>query len=159
LTPLQILRATAAIANGGSLPTPHLMQKTTNAKGDEVMYQDKSKASVPVPASILQVVREGMRQTVTEGTAMSLRSLPVSVAGKTGTAQYGSEGKTYGWFTSFAPYDNPEIAMVVVFEDQPKEDTYNAVPVTYEVLNWYFGGREEKAEDSQAPLVDGDSGQ
>lgn len=159
LTPLQILRATAAIANGGSLPTPHLMSQITNLKGDKVSYQDKSKATVPIPANILQIVREGMRETVTEGTAMSLRSLPVSVAGKTGTAQYGSEDRTYGWFTSFAPYENPEIAMVVVFEDQPKEDTYNAVPVTYEVLNWYFGGRDDKVEDGQTPLVDGDSGQ
>lgn len=159
LTPLQILRATAAIANGGNLPTPHLMASITNPKGDKTVYQDKSKATVPIPANILQIVREGMRETVTEGTAMSLRSLPVSVAGKTGTAQYGNEDKTYGWFTSFAPYEKPEIAMVVVFEGQSREDTYNAVPVTYEVLNWYFGGRGEKAPDTSSVVPDGASGE
>ena len=78
-----------------------------------------------------------MRETVTEGTATSLNDLPVEVAGKTGTAQYGGDGRTHGWFVSFAPYNNPEIVMAVLVEGQDEEG-YNAVPVTKEVYNWYF---------------------
>jgi len=78
-----------------------------------------------------------MRQTVTEGSARSLNTLPVAVAGKTGTAQFGAENKTHAWFVSFAPYENPEIAMVVLMEGGG-EGSSSAVPVTKEVLEWYF---------------------
>ena len=78
-----------------------------------------------------------MRMTVTEGAAQMLNDLPVEVAGKTGTAQFGNDEKAHGWFVSFAPYENPEIVMVVMVEGQD-EDGFNAVPVTHEVYNWYF---------------------
>jgi cell division protein FtsI/penicillin-binding protein 2 len=74
---------------------------------------------------------------VTEGTAQQLRDLPVAVAGKTGTAQFGTGNKTHGWFVSFAPYENPELALIVLVEGQGEEG-YNAVPVSKEVYEWYF---------------------
>ena len=86
-----------------------------------------------------------MRQTVTEGTATSLnRDMPVEVAGKTGTAQFGSDNKTHGWFESFAPYDHPEIVMVVLVEGQDEEG-YNAVPITKELYQWYFSQDHQTA--------------
>ena len=84
-----------------------------------------------------------MRETVTGGTAQSLRDLPVEAAGKTGTAQFGTGKDTHGWFVSFAPYADPEIAMIVLVEGQDEEG-YNAVPVTKEVYQWYFGGRKDE---------------
>ena len=81
-----------------------------------------------------------MRQTILSGTAQSLKELPVEVAGKTGTAQFGSENKTHGWFVSFAPYDDPEIAIAVLVEGGG-EGHSTAVPVTKEVYDWYFGER------------------
>ncbi|MGB4943408.1 MAG: penicillin-binding transpeptidase domain-containing protein, partial [Candidatus Moraniibacteriota bacterium] len=125
-TPLQIVNSIAAIANGGTLYVPHV--------------RDGNWVSKPVPISpdILSVVREGMRETVTEGTAQSLQTLPVAVAGKTGTAQYGNEDKTHGWFVSFAPYEHPELALIVLVEGQPKDSTYHAVPITKAVYEWYF---------------------
>ena len=83
------------------------------------------------------MVREGMRKTVTDGSARSLSALPVAVAGKTGTAQFGSDDKTHAWFISFAPYENPEIAMVVLMEGGG-EGSSSSVPVTKEVFQWYF---------------------
>lgn len=126
-TPLQIVNSIAAIANGGRLYTPHV-------------YEDAPITSslVPVSADALRVVREGMRETVTEGTAQSLQTLPVAVAGKTGTAQYGTGDLTHGWFVSFAPYENPELVLIVLVEGQSKEATYNAVPITKSVYEWYF---------------------
>lgn len=126
-TPLQILNAVAAIANGGTLYVPHVRDGTAVRS-----------RSVSVAPDILQIVREGMRETVTEGTAQPLQTLPVAVAGKTGTAQYGNEDKTHGWFVSFAPYENPELALIVLVEGQSKESTYHAVPITKSVYEWYF---------------------
>ena len=78
-----------------------------------------------------------MKKTITEGTAKTLGDLPVETAGKTGTAQFGSENKTHAWFISFAPYENPQIAMVVLVEGGG-EGSSAAVPVAKEVYNWYF---------------------
>lgn len=136
VTPLQIANSISAVANGGILYQPTIVSQIK--KGDQII-NNKSKIIQKdfINKDILKVVREGMRMTVTEGTAMQLNDLPVAVAGKTGTAQYGSGDKTYGWFASFAPFENPEIVMVVLVEGQEKE-TYNAVPVTKDVYNWYF---------------------
>ena len=94
-----------------------------------------------VSPDILRVVREGMRETVTSGSAQSLNSLAVSVAGKTGTAQFGSENKTHAWFVSFAPYENPKIALAILVEGGG-EGSSSAVPVTKEIYEWYFGGNK-----------------
>ncbi|MFA9262494.1 MAG: penicillin-binding protein 2 [Undibacterium sp.] len=134
-TPLQILNSIAAIANGGTLYTPHVR---TPERGD-LPFPSRS---VGISSDTLRVVREGMRETVTEGTAQSLQSLPVAVAGKTGTAQYGGKESTHGWFVSFAPYENPELAIIVLIEGQTKESTYHAVPITKAVYEWYF--RDQK---------------
>lgn len=79
--------------------------------------------------------------TVTEGTAQSLKTLPVEAAGKTGTAQYGTQDKTHSWFIAFAPYDNPTIALAVLVEGGGESHS-GAVPVAKEVLDWYFSQKE-----------------
>lgn len=140
-TPLQIAVAIAAIANGGTVPTPHLVESIQD------MPDQKSEGATSHPEplfseAILRVVREGMRETVTEGTAQALQSLSVPVAGKTGTAQFGGAKQTHGWFASFAPFDNPELVMVVLVEDQSEASTYHAVPITQEVYEWYFRLKE-----------------
>lgn len=135
-TPLQVANSVAVVANGGTLYRPRLVSQIK--KADKTIY-NKSEIirNGFIEPDILKTVREGMRMTVTEGTAQLLNTLPVEVAGKTGTAQFGNEKKAHGWFVSFAPYENPEIVMVVLVESQ-EEDGFNAVPVTNEVYNWYF---------------------
>ncbi len=136
-TPLQLANATAAIANGGTLWKPRVVGQIHYHDGTTKMLPPEAIREHVVDPEILRIVREGMRMTVTEGTAQSLQSLPVSVAGKTGTAQFGNESKTEGWFESFAPYDHPTIAMLVLIEDQ-KGEGYIAVPITKDILEWYF---------------------
>lgn len=136
-TPLQIALATAAIANGGSLPKPHLVESIQTNEGEKKTEPTLLNQNILSP-SILKIVREGMRETVTEGTAQSLQSLSVAVAGKTGTAQFGGGKQTHGWFASFAPYDDPELAMIVLVEDQSENETYHAVPITQALYDWYF---------------------
>jgi len=140
-TPIQLANYTAAIANGGTLYSPHIVNKIKKSNGEEEIIKSEVIRKNFISSEILKVVREGMRQTVTEGSARSLSTLPVEVAGKTGTAQFGSEDKTHGWFISFAPYENPEIAMVVLSEGGG-EGSSSGVPVTKEVFDWYFNNKK-----------------
>ncbi|MEK7598792.1 MAG: penicillin-binding protein 2 [Patescibacteria group bacterium] len=136
-TPMQLANYTAAIANGGTLYLPRIVNRIKGSDGREKYISPEVIRKNFVSQDVLNVVREGMRQTVTDGSARSLEALPVAVAGKTGTAQFGVENKTHAWFISFAPYENPEIAMVILMEGGG-EGSSSAVPVTKEVLQWYF---------------------
>lgn len=137
-TPLQIAVGTAAVANGGTVWKPRVTGQVRAPDGSTKTLPPEARHTLSSQAAALGVVREGMRLTVTEGTARSLRDLPISVAGKTGTAQFGNEEKTHGWFSSFAPYEDPSITLTVLVEDQNDKETYNAVPVTHDILRWYF---------------------
>ncbi|MFZ2188917.1 MAG: penicillin-binding protein 2 [Candidatus Moraniibacteriota bacterium] len=141
-TPLQLANYTAAIANGGTLYSPKLVNRIRNTSGEDSYIQPEIIRKDFLSKDIMQVLREGMRQVITAGTAQSLKDLPVAAAGKTGTAQYGTQDKTHAWFISFAPYDNPKIAMVVLVEGGG-EGHSSAVPVTKEVYDWYFS-RDKK---------------
>lgn len=127
VTPLQVARATAVFANGGYLITPHLLM------GSEVQSKKI------LESETVTVVRDGMRQTVTNGSARSLQTIPVPVAGKTGTAQWSHNYAPHSWFTGFAPFDNPEIVITVLVEQGGDETA--AVPISRDILQWYFANR------------------
>ena len=93
-----------------------------------------------IQSDIMKVVQEGMRKTITDGTAQTLKDLPIEAAGKTGTAQFGTDDKTHAWFASYAPFNDPQIAMIVLVEGGG-EGHSSAVPITKDVYQWYFGGR------------------
>jgi len=140
-TPLQLANYTAAIANGGKLFSPTIVNKIKRSDESEKKISAKVIRQKFIPDDVLKIVQEGMRQTVTSGTAQQLNDLSVEVAGKTGTAEFGSEkGKTHAWFVSYAPYNDPEIAMVVLVEGGGEINS-KAVPITKDVYKWYF---EEK---------------
>jgi len=138
VTPLQMTSAIAAIANGGTLYQPQLVDKIVDS--DKNLVEDISAEIIrenfinPVNIS---AVRTGMRQAVLDGSAVSLSSLPIKVAGKTGTAQFGRADKTHAWFISFAPYEEPEIVLTVLVEGGG-EGHKAAVPVAKQVFEWYF---------------------
>jgi penicillin-binding protein 2 len=141
-TPLQLANYTAAIANGGTLYKPQLVSQIKKSDGQTVSIKPEVIRSNFIAPDVLNVVREGMRQTVLAGTATPLKDMPVEIAGKTGTAQFGVGAKQeHGWLVSFAPYDNPQIAMAVLVEGAGEGFT-SALPVTKEVYQWYFGGRQ-----------------
>jgi penicillin-binding protein 2 len=136
-TPLQLANYVAAVANGGTLYSPRVVNRIKNADGMEEYTGPKIIRKNFISQDILKIIQEGMRQTVTEGSASSLNTLSVAIAGKTGTAQFGAQNKTHAWFVSFAPYDDPQIAMAVLVEGGG-EGSSLAVPVTKEVYDWYF---------------------
>lgn len=154
VTPLQLVNVTSAVANGGTLLQPQMVLNVADSSGKIVHdYQTKTLGQVPVSSENLAIVREGMRQVVADpvkGTAASRITLKsIAVAGKTGTAEYGEpigkkNGKdvrrSHAWFTAFAPYDKPEIAVVVLLEggQESLEGSTYAVPVADEILKAYF---------------------
>ena len=138
VTPLQVAMYTCYFANGGTLYRPHLVKDVIsgNTKQIQDIKNEPIKQDIVKPYNV-QVVREGMRQTVTAGSASRLQSVPVPVAGKTGTAQWSSEKNPHGWFVGFAPYDKPEVVIVVMIE-AGGEGSSVATPVAQEFLTWYF---------------------
>ncbi|MBA3789016.1 hypothetical protein H0X32_01305 [Patescibacteria group bacterium] len=118
ITPLEEARAIAAIANGGKLVKPTLIKGGT-PQGE----------SIAVSAQALQVVREGMRQGVQEGTSIGLNDLSfVNIAGKTGTAQLGFNNEFYNaWAVGFFPYENPKYVYVVVMEHGPSGNAFGGI--------------------------------
>jgi penicillin-binding protein 2 len=151
-TPLQMLNATAAIANGGTLYRPQVVYDVVDIDGNVVEpFTPEVIRQLEVNPEHIELVRRGMRGTVTDGTAYRLKMPEVAVAGKTGTAEYteiDANGNvvmdkwgylpTHAWFTAFAPYDNPEIALVVFLRGGGEGSQY-AVPVAEEILRSYFG--------------------
>jgi len=138
VTPLQVANYTAAIANGGTLYKPHLVSKILDKNNNVV--SDVAPQIIRnnfIDADNLRIVREGMRQTITAGSAQSLQIVPVPVAGKTGTAQWSTKKGPHAWFIGFAPYDKPQIAITVLVEEGVEGSTI-AAPIARDILNWYF---------------------
>lgn len=142
VTPLQVAYYLNYFANGGTLYRPRLVKYVLSSEDKLIVITD----ATPVKQNIidevhLKTVREGMRQAVTDGSARRLNSLPVSAAGKTGTAQWSSEKKPHAWFIGFAPYNDPEVAITILLEEG-EEGSATAVAVADEWLRWYFGSRQ-----------------
>ncbi len=134
MTPLQLAAVTAAFANGGTFYRPHVVAATADPRTNQAAPIPTAPLATKVErADVLDTVRSGMRQTVTEGSGRALNSLPLPIAGKTGSAEYGTpndkgELPTHAWFASFAPYEQPQLAMVVLAEGGG-EGNVAAVPV------------------------------
>jgi len=138
VTPLQLLNGVSAIANGGSLLKPHFVWKILDKDGKVLQeFQREVVRENFVSKENIEVVREGMHQATTEGSARQLGNLPVAVAAKTGTAQFGNEGKTHAWITAFAPFEDPQIAIVVLVEGGG-EGNSTAQPIAKDILQYYF---------------------
>lgn len=133
VTPLQIVRAIAAIANGGDLLKPHL---NAGAKGEARV--------AAISPEALTIVREGMRLAVTGGTAAALNMGGISIAAKTGTAQTGMRNQFMNsWVVGFWPSDAPRYAFAVVLEKAPAGTAAGAAPA---LAPFFFWLRESKPD-------------
>lgn len=139
-TPLHIAVALSAIANGGKIYQPQIVDKITTFDGKEKEdLQPKILNENFISSENIAAVKEGMRQCVvsSKGSCRQLLSLPVTSGGKTGTAETAGENNPHSWFVSFAPYDNPEIFLLVMVENGGGGEKV-AGPIAKEVLQWYF---------------------
>jgi penicillin-binding protein 2 len=138
VTPLQDANWTAVFANHGTLYQPHIVKAVlTNNDQTVTPVQPKIIRQNMVDSYNIEVVRQGMRQAVTSGSAAKLQSLPVEAAAKTGTAQWGTDAVPHAWFTCFAPYKNPQIVVTVLVE-QGKEGSQISLNVAQDILQYYF---------------------
>jgi penicillin-binding protein 2 len=162
-TVLQLAMNTASIATG-KIQKPHLVHQKLSQEGKVEEVKGEVQRELHIALEHLDVVREGMRRVVNErsGTAHHSRDKDgqeitkwpltnppdqpeadkIVIAGKTGTSEFGEEDDigakdTHAWFTCYAPFDDPEIAVSVVIEKGGEGSTF-AVPVADEVLRAYF---------------------
>ena len=144
ITPLQLAASYVALANNGTIFQPQVV-KGIIKQGELVQeMQPVILKELSVDPQNLEVVRQGMRQAVTTpgNPPAILNNLPVAVAAKTGTAQTGQSNTYHNWVAIFAPYENPEIVLVLMVENskgRPGALPPAAVlPVAREVLDWWF---------------------
>ena len=137
MTPLHLNMITSAVANGGVLMRPHLVDELHDAKGRTLrVYGNEAYGSL-MPEEVAQQVVQFMRAVVTDGTASSLSGRDYEAAGKTGSAEFDNNKSSHAWFTGFAPASDPEICVTVLIEGKGMGSSY-AVPVAGKIFDAYF---------------------
>lgn len=127
VTPIEEVRAVAAIASNGKLVRPTIL------KVDRVVASKQ----IAIDRAHFKVVQEGMRLSVLEGTAKGLNLPAVEVAAKTGTAQVGvDKRKVNSWTMGFFPYEKPKYAFAVVMEAGPSDNTVGATYIMMRLMDW-----------------------
>ncbi len=143
VTPLRLLSFTGAIGMGGKIKQPYIVSEVRDAQGNTLeKFLPKDIVDFTYLAPEILEVQKGLRAAVNtpDGTAHDLGNLPMSVAGKTGSAQILSNTKVNAFFVGYAPSENPELAILVLVEDA-KEGSMNTVPIVKDVLRWYYEHR------------------
>ncbi|MEW9556005.1 peptidoglycan D,D-transpeptidase FtsI family protein [Nonomuraea sp. NPDC050783] len=116
MTPLQMAMIAAGIANGGTVMKPYLVNKITDAKGDAIDEADPEELTEAVSGETADKLRQMMVSVVQNGTANLAQVPGVQVAGKTGTAETADGQPPHAWFISFAPANDPKVALAVIVE-------------------------------------------
>jgi len=138
-TPLALANYTAALANGGTLYRTHIL-KAVESQGKKENTTPEILNQITISEKTRKTILAGMLKVTTTGTAAEIfKDFPVSVAGKTGSAQVNK--KTNGLFIGFAPAENPEIAFCAVVEGAPSGNT--AAKMTKDILSYYFNQDEK----------------
>ncbi|MFD2533269.1 penicillin-binding protein 2 [Gracilimonas halophila] len=139
VSPIQIAQMTSTIANGGYEIRPHLVQGIKDPNGRLTNFEPERKKIDWVKDEYLDVIKSGMRGVVVEGSGRWYANHQnIDIAGKTGTAQ-NPHGLDHGWFTSFAPIDNPEI-VVTAFVENAGFASRSAAPIASLIIEKYFMG-------------------
>ncbi|MCB9810866.1 MAG: hypothetical protein H6779_00805 [Candidatus Nomurabacteria bacterium] len=135
VTPIQMLRAYASLANGGYLLSPHVIK---DKQGDSV--------DLHLNPEYLKIIHEGMRKTVIYpgGTARALERKDVAIAAKSGTAEVGS-GNAYvnSWAAGFFPYEDPQYAFILMMDRAPRSNALGATRIMGDVVEWMSKNRPE----------------
>lgn len=139
VSPIQVATMTSAIANGGFRVEPHIVS-TIRKRDGTVEYTPVRKHKIDwVKPEYLEIARKGMHGVVQEGSGSYWAKTDiVDIAGKTGTAE-NPHGFSHGWFTSFAPYDDPQI-VVTVFLENAGWASSSAAPVASLIHEKYLTG-------------------
>jgi peptidoglycan glycosyltransferase len=117
VSPLQVAMVSAAIANNGVLMQPHLVREQRTPDLEVLSSTEPQELSQAISAETAEALTAMMVRVVQEGTGTNAQISGIDVAGKTGTAQSDPQRPPYAWFTSFAPADEPRVAVAVLIED------------------------------------------
>jgi stage V sporulation protein D (sporulation-specific penicillin-binding protein) len=147
ITPLQLVRAACVIANGGYLVTPNIV-KEVRLQNEKVEYFEKKEKIRIISETTAGEVKDMMLACVDDGSGTRAQIENVKVCGKTGTGQKAnqigigySEGRVITSFVGFAPYDNPQVAIIVVIDEPhgPDNEIFGgtvAAPIFKEIMNF-----------------------
>ena len=149
-TPIQILTATSVIANGGKLIKPQIVKGITDDNKNIIeIFETEIINKDFISKESLKVAQEGMRQTVTSlsGSAPSLGYLGMDLAAKTGTAETGTGNTYHNWIVVYGPYEDPEIAMIVLMEHV---SSFSGITqkIVREVFDYYCNRAVDKEFDN-----------
>ncbi|MFF5208578.1 peptidoglycan D,D-transpeptidase FtsI family protein [Streptosporangium sp. NPDC000396] len=138
MTPLQMALVAAGVANNGVVMKPYLVNKIVDAEGGEVESADPDELSTAISEESAAKLREMMVNVVKNGTATAAQIPNVTVAGKTGTAETAPGKPAHAWFISFAPAENPKVALALIVEAGSAGDDasggHTAAPIAKSVM-------------------------
>ncbi len=138
ITPMHLNMITCAIANGGELMKPYVIDRVENDAGSVVKSFKPSSYGKLMSESEAEILTELMTSVVETGTASKLKGLSYTAAGKTGSAEYNNvKGDSHAWFTGFAPAEDPEVCVTIVVEGAGSGGDY-AVPIARRIFDAYF---------------------
>ena len=137
MTPLHLNMITSAVANGGVLMKPHLVDELHDAKGRTLKVYGNEQYGALMSEDVASKMVQMMRAVITEGTANSLSGREYEPCGKTGSAEFDNNKSSHAWFTGFAPAGDPEISVTVLIEGKGMGSSY-AVPVAGRIFDAYF---------------------
>ncbi|MFA6661899.1 MAG: penicillin-binding protein 2 [Bacilli bacterium] len=142
-TPIQVADMLSAVANDGKRFRPFLVKKILNDDGSIFKnFKPKLLGNLPVSQENLMLIQDGLKAVTQEGgTAADLGALPVTVAGKTGTAE-NPHGRDHGWFIAYAPADKPTLVVVCIVE-QGGYGSVASVPIVKSILEYAFGQNKQ----------------
>lgn len=156
-TPIQMANYAATIANGGTRYAPHLVKDIVSYDGTETILSVEPRilSSLEADEKNMKLVHNGMRRVVTEGSPKSVfEDCGFTVAGKTGTAQTRKDKTPHSWFISFAPYENPQVAIAVVIENAGVNGLGKHVfEVSKKMYEAYFYGNETESTAAKNTLL------
>ena len=140
VSPYHMALITQAIANGGTLMEPYLVDSVTNYTGTEVRRNVPKSYARLMTSDEASQLKEYMTAVVEEGAGSVLSGRSYTVAGKTGTAEYSSDDsdRTHSWFTGFTNVDNPELVITVITEGSDGSVGGRAVSIAGTILDSYY---------------------
>ncbi len=145
VSPLQMALYTAILSNSGTFNQPHLVRSLKNPVTGEITPVQYKKHEVAIDKDYFKIIQKGMYLVVNgNGTARSIRTSDVSIAGKTGTAQ-NPHGQDHSWFIAYAPADDPKIAICVMVENAGFGATV-AAPIAQRIILRYLLGLQDESE-------------
>ncbi len=138
VSPLQMNLVTAAIANGGMMMQPYVIDRVVTADGRVLKRFSPKEYGMVLSEEEAEVMTELMKGVVAYGTGKRINDLPFTVAGKTGSAEFSSiKTQSHAWFTGFAPAEDPQIAVTVIMENAGSGGE-KAAPVAGKVMQAYL---------------------